>query len=167
MKKIFPLPVRLTSYACISPIFIAAPSGAAFFFFRYKKGSFAGIGVQNDERSCFPVEIRNKDSPVVYICSPYSGDVERNTKMARRYSRYAIDNGYTPITPHLWLPGILSEETERELAISLDLRLLDLVSELWVCGDTVSEGMKREIDHAAEAGIPVRIFEEEKFHVRD
>ena len=96
------------------------------------------------------MEIRNKDSPVVYICSPYSGDVERNTEMARRYSRYAIDNGYVPITPHLWLPGILSEETERELAISLDLRLLDLVSELWVCGDTVS-----------------RIFEEEKFHVRD
>ena len=101
LKKIFPLPVRLTSYACIAPIFIAAPSGAAFFFFRYKKGSFAGIGVQNDERSCFPVEIRNKDSPVVYICSPYSGDVERNTEMARRYSRYAIDNGYVPITPHL------------------------------------------------------------------
>ena len=40
------------------------------------------------------MEIRNKDSPVVYICSPYSGDVERNTEMARRYSRYAIDNGY-------------------------------------------------------------------------
>ena len=113
------------------------------------------------------MEIRNKDSPVVYICSPYSGDVARNTEMARRYSRYAIDNGYVPITPHLWLPGILSEETERELAISLDLRLLDLVSELWVCGDTVSEGMKREIDHAAEAGIPVRIFQEELFNVRD
>ena len=30
------------------------------------------------------MEIRNKDSPVVYICSPYSGDVERNTEMARR-----------------------------------------------------------------------------------
>ena len=113
------------------------------------------------------METRNKDSPVVYICSPYSGDVERNTEMARLYSRYAIDNGYVPITPHLWLPSILSEETERELAISLDLRLLDLVSELWVCGDTVSEGMTREIDHAAEAGIPVMIFEEEKFHVRD
>ena len=113
------------------------------------------------------MEIRNKDSPVIYIASPYAGDVKRNTEMARRYSRYAIDQGCIPITPHLWLPGILSEATERELAISIDLRLLDLVSELWVCGDMVSEGMKREIDHATEAGIPVRIFQEEVFHVRD
>ena len=113
------------------------------------------------------MEIRNKDSPVVYVCSPYSGDVQRNTEMARRYSRYAIDQGYIPITPHLWLPGILSEETERERAIEIDLQLLDLVSELWVCGDVVSEGMKREIDHATEAGIPVRIFQEEIFNVRD
>ena len=29
--------------------------------------------------------------PIVYICSPYSGDVERNTEKARRYSRFAVD----------------------------------------------------------------------------
>ena len=113
------------------------------------------------------MEIRNKDSPVIYIASPYAGDVKRNTEMARRYSRYAIDQGCIPITPHLWLPGILSEATERELAISIDLRLLDLVSELWVCGDRISEGMKREIDHATEAGIPVRYIKEDEIYVRN
>ena len=111
------------------------------------------------------MKIRNKDSPVVYIASPYAGDVKRNAEMARRYSRYAIDQGCIPITPHLWLPGILSEAAERELANSIDLRLLDLVSELWVCGNVISEGMKREIAHATEAGVPVRYIKEEEIYV--
>ena len=29
--------------------------------------------------------------PIVYICSPYSGDVEANVAAARRYSRFAVD----------------------------------------------------------------------------
>ena len=113
------------------------------------------------------MEIRNKDSPIVYIASPYAGDVKRNTEMARKYSRFAIEQGCIPITPHLWLPGILSEATERELAISIDLRLLDLVSELWVCGNVISEGMKREIAHAKEAGVPVRYIKEDEIYVRN
>ena len=111
------------------------------------------------------MKTRNKDSPIVYICSPYSGDVDRNTEMARRYSRYAIDKGFIPITPHLWLPGILSEATERELAISIDLRLLELTEELWICGDVISEGMKQEIAHARELQLPVRCIREEDIYV--
>ena len=108
------------------------------------------------------METRNKDSPIAYICSPYSGDVARNTENARRYSRFATDLGYIALAPHLLLPQYLSEETERELAISIDLRLLGLCQELWVFGNTVSEGMKREIARAETAGIPVRFIKEEE-----
>ncbi len=111
------------------------------------------------------MEIKNKGSPIVYICSPYSGDVKRNTRMARRYSRYAIDQGCIPITPHLWLPGILSEETERDRAIEVDLRLMDVCKELWVCGDAISKGMCQEIAYAAEIGIPIRYLKEEEIYV--
>ncbi len=38
---------------------------------------------------------------LVYICSPYSGDVKANVKAARKYCRYAVDKGYMPIAPHL------------------------------------------------------------------
>lgn len=31
--------------------------------------------------------------PIVYICSPFSGDVEGNVANARRYSRFAVDKG--------------------------------------------------------------------------
>lgn len=108
--------------------------------------------------------MKNRDSPVVYIASKYAGDIPHNTDMARRYSRYAIEKGYIPLTPHLLLPQFLSEETERDLAISIDLRFLDLCEELWVCGK-ISEGMQREIDHASAMGMPVRYVKEEEIYV--
>ena len=42
--------------------------------------------------------------PIVYICSPYSGDVEKNVEAAQKYSRFAVDTGYIPIAPHLLFP---------------------------------------------------------------
>ena len=42
--------------------------------------------------------------PLVYVCSPYSGDVEANTEAARRYCRFAVDKGYIPVAPHLLYP---------------------------------------------------------------
>ena len=111
--------------------------------------------------------MKNRDSPIVYICSRYRGDIAHNMAMARRYSRYAADNGYVPLTPHLWLPQFLSEETERDLAIGMDLRLLERCDELWVCGDEISEGMEAEIAHAEETRIPVRHIIEEDLYVRD
>ena len=73
--------------------------------------------------------------PLVYICSPYSGDTEGNTEKARRYSRFATDAGTIPIAPHLLFPQFLSEETERELAIFMDLVLLGKCEQLWVFAD--------------------------------
>lgn len=111
------------------------------------------------------MEIRNKDSPIVYICSPYSGDVTHNIEMACRYSRFAVDEGCVPITPHLWLPLFISEVEERELAMSVGLRLMDKCSELWVCGDRISDGMRREMAYAADNGILIRHVKEEEINV--
>ena len=95
----------------------------------------------------------------------YSGDVSGNLDRACRYSRFAVDEGCVPITPHLYLPLFLSEETERELAIGLDLRLMDVCRELWVCGDVISDGMRREMAYAADIGIPIRHVKEEEIYV--
>ena len=105
--------------------------------------------------------------PIVYICSPYSGDVDRNIEKACRYSRFAVEQGYVPITPHLWMRLFISEETEREMAISLDLRLIDVCSELWVCGDVISDGMQREMAYAAETGTIIQHIKEEDLNVRN
>lgn len=39
--------------------------------------------------------------PLVYICSPFSGDISANIDRARKYSRYAVDSKAIPIAPHL------------------------------------------------------------------
>ena len=31
--------------------------------------------------------------PIVYICSPFAGDIEANVAAARRYSRFAVEKG--------------------------------------------------------------------------
>ena len=101
--------------------------------------------------------------PVVYICSPYRGDTEGNTRKTQRYSRYAVEQGYIPIAPHLLLPQFVSEESERELALFMGMVLLSKCRELWVCGDTISEGMAAEIERAEKRNMKIRYLKEEVF----
>ena len=99
--------------------------------------------------------------PIVYICSPYAGDVEHNVKAAQGYSRHAVDKGCIPLAPHLLFPQFLSEETERELAIFMDLVLLGKCEQLWVFGGEVSDGMRREIGRAKQKNMTIRYFTED------
>jgi hypothetical protein len=103
---------------------------------------------------------KNCERPVVYIASPYKGDNIGNVKNAIRYCKFAVRKGYFPIAPHIWLPLFLDDENpaERSLALSFGLRLLNGVSELWVFGERISEGMRGEIEKAEELEIPVRYF---------
>ena len=39
--------------------------------------------------------------PLVYICSPYAGDIDKNIYRARAFSRFAVEKRYIPIAPHL------------------------------------------------------------------
>ena len=32
--------------------------------------------------------------PIVYVCSPFSGDIAGNIANARKYSRFAVEQGY-------------------------------------------------------------------------
>lgn len=100
--------------------------------------------------------------PIVYICSPYSGDVERNTEKARRYSRFAVDQHCLPITPHIYFTQFMNDEIpdERETALFMNLVLMSKCAELWVFGDAISKGMKAEIDRAKRKHIKIRYFTE-------
>ena len=61
--------------------------------------------------------------PLVYICSPFSGDIENNNKRTRAFCRFALDKGNIPLAPHLLFPQFMddSNEKERELAIFMDI----------------------------------------------
>ena len=99
--------------------------------------------------------------PLIYICSPFSGDIPGNTKKAIRYSRFAVDNGAIPIAPHLLFPLFMNEETERELAMFMDMVILGKCEELWVFGKRISHGMSIEIERAKRKNQKIRYFSED------
>ena len=106
--------------------------------------------------------------PLVFICSPFAGDMEGNTRRAREYSRFAVSKDYIPIAPHLLFPQFLddTDPAQRELGISFGLVLQSMCREMWVFGDTVSKGMAVEIEKAKERGIPIRYFTDRCVEVR-
>ena len=101
--------------------------------------------------------------PLVYICSPLSGDVSGNTEKARQFCRFALEQGQIPLAPHLLFPQFMddSDPVERELAIFMDVILLGKCSELWVFGDLITEGMNTEIEVAKRRRQPIRYFNNE------
>lgn len=98
--------------------------------------------------------------PLVYICSPYAGDVEVNVENARRYSRFACDRGYIPVAPLLLYPQFLDDDNaeDRRLGLFSGIILLTKCEELWVFGSRLSAGMAREVAKAEDRDMPVRRF---------
>lgn len=98
--------------------------------------------------------------PLVYICSPFSGDVEGNTIKAQAHCRFAVDSGYIPIAMHLLLPQFMDDNNpkERDLALFMDLVVMGKCREVWVFGDVISKGMAIEIAKANKRGQKVRYF---------
>lgn len=104
------------------------------------------------------------DNKLIYIASPYAGDVEANVAFAKLACRFAISQGHTPIAVHLLYPQMLEDgdPAERALGLRLGHRVLGACDELWACGDRVSSGMKREIEEAKSLGVPVRWVPEQE-----
>ena len=101
--------------------------------------------------------------PWVYIASPYRGDVKTNTENAKRYSFFAVMQGKVPFCPHIYFTQFLDDnvKVERKIGLNLALHKLRRGREVWVFGDTVSEGMRNEIWIAKKRHIPVRYFTSE------
>ena len=96
--------------------------------------------------------------PLVYICSPYRGDVEENTERARKFCRFALDAGQIPLAPHLLFPQFMEESKERDLALFMDIILMGKCQEVWVLGEKITEGMSAEIEKATQRRQTIRYF---------
>lgn len=70
--------------------------------------------------------------PLVYLCSPYAGDVENNVSNAKKYSRFAVENNAIPVTLHLLYPQFMdnSNKKEREKAMHFNYVLLGKCTEV-------------------------------------
>ena len=114
--------------------------------------------IANIERE-MKAETRIGFRPLVYICAPFSGDVEANKKKATVFAEYAYQNECIPITPHLLFPFMNDEnKQERELALHMDLILMGKCQEVWVLSENITAGMSAEIEKAQRRRQTVRYF---------
>jgi len=97
---------------------------------------------------------------LIYVCSPYRGDVELNVARACRYCRFVYTQGAVPFAPHLHNTQFLDDciPNEREAGILLGLHMLQYCDELWIFGDKLTEGMASELKAARQRNITVKYF---------
>ena len=93
---------------------------------------------------------------LIYICSPYSGDILNNTAKAIQYCKEAIQDGI-PIAPHLLYPQFLNDNiaAERIIGMRCAINLLMRCDVMYVYGETISKGMAAEISTATDHNIPI------------
>src|SRR5699024_5306346 len=72
--------------------------------------------------------------PLVYICSPYSGDVEANMELAQTFCAHAVARCKIPLAPHLLFPQFMDDNDPetRELAMFFNRILLSKCEAIWV-----------------------------------
>lgn len=88
---------------------------------------------------------------LVFVSSPYRGDIERNVLYAQNCCAYEMALGNTPIAPHLLIPQFTDDN---DLGIQHGLEMLERCDCLHAWGKP-SAGMRMEIEHALANGIPV------------
>ncbi|MBN2795121.1 MAG: DUF4406 domain-containing protein [Clostridia bacterium] len=99
----------------------------------------------------------------IFVCSPYRGDVEKNTKRAAQVARILCECGYMPVVPHLYFPNYLREEDQHERirGIELGIELMKECDKIWLLGPEITSGMEYELEAAKELKIPVVMYDEE------
>lgn len=112
----------------------------------------------------------------VYICSRFRSlkkdpklkakEQKANEARAITACKVAVDLGFEPKAPHLYLPRFLDDDIawQRELGMIIGLDWLRQCQEVWVFGysdaSSISEGMAVEIEAAKEAQKVIRYFGE-------
>ena len=73
---------------------------------------------------------------------------------------FAVAHGKLPMAPHAYFTRFMDDDDpgERAKGIRLGNDWLMDCEELWVMGDTISAGMKDEIELAQKLGLPIKYF---------
>lgn len=100
---------------------------------------------------------------LIYVASPYAGDVERNIAFAKKACRHVMEQGHAFFAPHLLYPQLLNDADpqERQAGLDMGLAMLPRCDELWCYGEHTSSGMRMEIEEANKLGIPIRRVREQ------
>lgn len=106
-------------------------------------------------------------NPLIFVCSPFRGDVETNVRQAERFCRFVYLQQSVPFAPHLIYPQFLDDDDpdERNAGLCMGIEVLNRCDELWAFGEPTA-GMSFEITAAICLGKPVRRFTHDCQEVR-
>lgn len=95
---------------------------------------------------------------IIFVSSPYAGDVEKNIEFAKQACHYVIATGNAFFCPHLLYPQVLDDFNleERKLGMEMAKQILLTCDELWAFGDKISHGMFEEIEYARQHNISLK-----------
>ena len=107
---------------------------------------------------------------LVYICSPYDGDMQDYVK-AKAYCREVLREGNLPVALHVYLPPLIQrDETENEkdqkYALAAAAAMIPHCDEVRVYGHKITEKMQKEIAIANEYRMAVKYEEENRYYER-
>lgn len=94
------------------------------------------------------------DRQLAFVSSKYKGDIDANVQKAIEYGKIAIEMGYIPIVPHLYLPLMLDNEDveQREIAQEMCLELVKRCEVFLQCGDMPEDSfMVEELAQAVKS----------------
>ena len=99
----------------------------------------------------------------IFVCSPYRGNIEKNTNRAVFAARVICNCGHIPVVPHLYFPQFLDDKDQfaRIRGIEYGIELMKECDQLWLLGPEISKGMEYELEVAKEIRIPVILHDEE------
>ena len=94
---------------------------------------------------------------IVFVCSPYSGEVDKNVIVSRQICQLAFDCNCHPFAPHLIYPDILddSNDEDRKKGIDSGIAIMSLCSVIFQLDVELTRGMKEEILVANDRNIYV------------
>ena len=99
----------------------------------------------------------------VYVCAPLGGNIEENLKKVKTYTEYALRCGTAPVVPHFYAECLDDNDPkDREVGLAAGMSLLWLCDEVWVFGDTVTDGMRAELQLCKNLNIRVRKIAEKE-----
>lgn len=107
---------------------------------------------------------------LVYICSPYGGDMQDYVK-AKAYCREVIREGNLPVAMHVYLPPLIQRdeiesEKDREYDMEAAEAMIPHCDEVRVYGHKITEKMQKEIMIANEYRMAVKYEEENRYYER-
>lgn len=104
-----------------------------------------------------------KPKNIVYVCSPLSGDIDKNQQKAYEYCKFVVEKGHIPMAVHLMFPRFMNDNNnvDRTKAITMGLDILARCDELWCFGEEISKRMLVKLMFASNHMIKIRHFTED------